>query len=48
MLTYLFSCFKDKDAFVRAQLYDYTYDRSQTLPALYTWPEDVQKPFTDL
>lgn len=39
---------QDKEAFVRAQLYDYTYDRSQTLPALYTWPEEVQKPFNDL
>merc|ERR1712002_862677 len=36
---------EDKEAFIRATLYDYNYDHQSALPTLYQWPEEVQKPF---
>ena len=36
---------QDKEAFIRATLYDYNYDKTSALPTLYQWPEEVQKPF---
>eukprot|EP00092_Neocalanus_flemingeri_P002374 GFUD01002539.1.p1 GENE.GFUD01002539.1~~GFUD01002539.1.p1 ORF type:complete len:629 (+),score=206.98 GFUD01002539.1:180-2066(+) len=36
---------EDKEAFIRATLYDYNYDKTSALPTLYQWPEEVQKPF---
>ena len=44
---YIFPLFivQDKEAFIRATLYDYNYDKTSALPTLYQWPEEVQKPF---
>ena len=36
---------QDKEALVRSFLYDYNYDDYPALPTLYSWPEEVQKPF---
>jgi len=36
---------EDKEAFIRATLYDYNYDNKSALPSLYQWPAEVQKPF---
>jgi len=36
---------EDKEAFIRATLYDYNYDNKSALPTLYQWPAEVQKPF---
>jgi len=36
---------EDKEALVRSFLYDYNYDDYPALPTLYSWPEEVQKPF---
>ena len=36
---------QDKEAFIRATLYDYNYDKTSALPTLYQWPQEVQKPF---
>jgi malate dehydrogenase (oxaloacetate-decarboxylating)(NADP+) len=29
---------EDKEAFIRAQLYDFNYDNKSALPELYEWP----------
>ena len=36
----------DKEAFIKLQLYDYNYDGVSSLPARYTWPEEVMKAFS--
>jgi malate dehydrogenase (oxaloacetate-decarboxylating)(NADP+) len=33
----------DKEAFIRAQLYDYEYDDNSALPARWDWPADVNR-----
>jgi len=33
----------DKEDFIRLQLYDYNYDGVSSLPARYSWPEEVVK-----
>merc|ERR1719357_622973 len=33
---------EDKEAFIRSTLYDYNYDKVSYLPALYSWPAEVQ------
>ena len=30
---------KDKEAFIKAQLYDFTYDNKSALPDVYEWPQ---------
>eukprot|EP00094_Tigriopus_californicus_P002282 TCALIF_02203-PA protein Name:"Similar to ME1 NADP-dependent malic enzyme (Anas platyrhynchos)" AED:0.12 eAED:0.12 QI:0/0.75/0.6/0.8/0.5/0.4/5/79/652 len=39
---------KDKEEFIRSQLYNYEYDGVSALPERYDWPEEVQKPFSKL
>merc|ERR1711902_64382 len=34
---------KDKEAFIRSNLYDYNYEGTTALPIRYDWPADVQK-----
>lgn len=29
----------DKEAFIKAQLYDFTYDDKSALPDVYEWPQ---------
>merc|ERR1711988_32558 len=37
----------DKEDFIRLQLYDYNYDGVSSLPARYSWPEEVVKAFSE-
>ena len=37
----------DKKEFIKAQLYDYNYDRTSALPPRYSWPKSTQEPFNN-
>ncbi len=38
---------KDKEAFIRMQLYDYEYDEVSSLPTRYDWPSEVMGPIAE-
>jgi malate dehydrogenase (oxaloacetate-decarboxylating)(NADP+) len=38
---------EDKKEFIKAQLYDYNYDETSSLPPRYSWPKSTQEPFTN-
>ena len=39
---------KDKEDFIRKQLYDHEYDGVSALPSRYTWPEEATSHFSKM
>lgn len=39
---------KDKEDFIRKQLYDYEYDGVSSLPSRYSWPEEATAHFSKM